>query len=79
MKIKISFKTPDAVSNAIADAFGTEATDPHGDSVTVIDDDVYEKAEAAREKLRKWVMYGEYITIEFDLEAGTATVLPARG
>lgn len=27
----------------------------------------------------KWVKYGEYVTIEFDTDAGTATVVPAGG
>lgn len=36
-----------------------------------------EKVEAM-ETARKFVQYGEYITIEFDTETKTATVLPAR-
>ncbi len=29
------------------------------------------------EKLSKWIKYEELVTIEFDLENGTATVIPA--
>jgi len=32
-----------------------------------------------KESLSKWVKYGEYVTIEFDTLAGTATVVPAGG
>ena len=32
------------------------------------------EAERAREFLKKWLEYGEYVTIDFDTEAGTAEV-----
>jgi hypothetical protein len=28
--------------------------------------------------LKKWIMFGEYVTIEFDLDKGTAEVLEAK-
>ncbi len=55
MKVRMSFKTPDAVDRALEDL---EAEDRDG----------------AREVLSKFVQYGEYITIEVDLETGTAEV-----
>ena len=30
--------------------------------------------EEAKKKLEKWIRYGEFVTIEFDLEKMTATV-----
>jgi hypothetical protein len=35
-----------------------------------------EMKEPMQEFASRWVKYGEYITIEFDTEAGTATVVP---
>jgi hypothetical protein len=32
----------------------------------------------AENLLRKFVEYGEYVTIEFDLDAGSAKVIPLR-
>lgn len=63
MKLSITFKTPDAVANAVNDAY--EFSD---------DDDYEDKVYEVSEKLKKWVSYGELVTIEFDLEAGTAEV-----
>ena len=36
------------------------------------------EAEELREKLSKFVKYGEYVTIEVDTEEGTAKVVPAH-
>lgn len=65
MKLKITFKTPDAVDYAIRDTFIPAESDE--DSVTIKD---------IENKLSKWVKYGEMITVEFDLEAMTAEVVP---
>lgn len=35
-----------------------------------------ETAEKVVEFVSKWVKYGEYITVEFDTDAGTAVVVP---
>ena len=51
------------------------------------DDDVVEKAMNSghempapeiEEKLAKFIQYGEYLHVEFDLENGTATVLEVK-
>ena len=34
--------------------------------------------EAIKKKLAEWIEYGEYVTINFDLEKGTATVCTVR-
>ena len=36
------------------------------------DDDTYD----VKQQLKKFIQYGECVTIEFDTEAGTATVVP---
>lgn len=60
MKIIATFKCPDALYMAITSAGIQPNTDEW--------DDVYNT-------LSKWTTYGEYVNIEFDTEAETATVL----
>lgn len=72
MKIQISFKCPDAVGYAVQDAFeGVEEKDPDTDEPVV--DGL--TADDVKDKLAKWIQYGENITVEFDLKAGTAKVI----
>lgn len=75
MKIRISFKSPDAVDYAVQDAFEyVEEKDPDTDEPIkngFTPDDV-------KEQLGKWIQYGENITIEFDLAAQTASVVKRK-
>lgn len=57
MKFKVSFKTPDAITDALGN---------------VEDEDNYDQA---LEFARKFVKYDEYLTVEFDTDANTCTVL----
>lgn len=59
MKIKVTFKTPDAIDDATED----------------LDD--YQQSRA-KQVMHKYIRYGEYINVEFDIEKGTATVLEAK-
>lgn len=75
MKIKLWFKTPDAVHYAIEeeiDALQEIAID-NGERMSV------ERQEELRaeltQKLEKWIFSGENVQIEFDLREMTATVL----
>jgi hypothetical protein len=61
LKVRVLFKTPDAVSTALEDLQGIRETDRDG----------------AIKTISRFVRYGEIVTIEFDTDAGTATVLPA--
>jgi hypothetical protein len=69
MKFIVTFKTPDAVLDAIERELprAIEGTEEEGLRA-------YE-AEKLEAFAAKWVRYGEYVDIEFDTEAGTATVL----
>lgn len=79
MKLTVSFKTPDAADYAIKDAL------EYNEELEAIEDEEErswkkEELEATlAEDLSKWIQYSEYVRIEFDTEAGTATVLPAGG
>jgi hypothetical protein len=62
--IKVTFKTPDAMDNAVkrkAAELDLEEDDE------VIDDILY--------ALKPFIKYGELITVEFDLDKGTACVV----
>jgi hypothetical protein len=61
LKVRVLFKTPDAVSTALEDLRGISETD----------------RDRAIKKISRFVRYGEIVTIEFDTDAGTAKVLPA--
>jgi len=64
MVIRVVFKTPDVVDMAIQEAIGSGT------------DELTEMREQIEEALSKFVRWGEQITVEFDIEAGTATVVP---
>jgi hypothetical protein len=76
MKIKIQLKDPDGVYDSIKEAARK--------SVREIKELTEEEQSALEEKrhqdlaskCRKWIEYGEYVTIEIDTETGEAIVLP---
>jgi hypothetical protein len=70
MKIRVMFKTPDAVERAIDDV--VDADDALDD-----EDRALLKTQADN-FICGFVRYGELITIEFDTEAETATVVPVK-
>lgn len=77
MKIRFTFKDPDTVIEAIEEAV-----------IASIPDNITDRAERAaliethmcREsnKVAQWFEWSEYVRIEVDTDAGTATVLPAK-
>lgn len=86
MKFRINFKDPDGVHDSISeiikDSLATlRAKVPEE---FVLEDEGFEEVygDAKRKELEptldKWLRYNEYITIEFDTETGTATVIPAK-
>ncbi len=69
MILKVTFKTPDAVDDAIDGFF--ESGPPFYTAEERID--LRQRMDNAT---KQWVEFGEYIEVEFDTEKGTATVLP---
>ncbi len=63
MKFIVTFKTPDAVDDALADCSFVEKA--------------ASTERLAKRLAEKFFEYGEYANIEIDTEAGTATVLEA--
>lgn len=75
MKIRVTFKDPDVVADEIercvsADVATLGLSKVEADAVAEL------RAEKVVEFVSKWVKYGEYITVEFDTDAGTAVVVP---
>lgn len=75
MKISVTFKTPEAVERAIEEAVSCELafSKLDADDREEVEFQMSNKAETA---IKKWVRYSELVTVEFDADAGTATVMP---
>lgn len=77
MKIRVTLKDPDGftdcVDEAIKDSVNAEKLDDDEK-----DDVIDRRTEKVWKALEKFVEYHEYVTIEFDTEAGTATVLKKK-
>lgn len=76
MKIKVTMKDPDTMYDAVQNAVIQELV-----AIGMPNDEfermVELRSEKLRAKMRKWFEYGEYLTVEFDTETMTATVLDA--
>jgi len=75
MKFRITFKDPDGVGDSISDAVNCSL------EISGLDEDEQEllrdpRREKIENELKVWIEYGEYLTVEFDTEFGTATVIP---
>lgn len=78
MKFKVTMKDPDTLSDAI-----TEAVEADLKSIEGLDAEdreaLFEKRHAAVSKVAaQWFQYGEYLSVEIDTEAKTATVVPVH-
>ena len=75
MKYRITLKDPDGVYESVKDE--VRMSMPEG-----LDDDEHKavfdsRMEEAWDKLRRWIQFQEYVTIEFDTDVGTAKVCEA--
>lgn len=68
MKLTIGFKTPDAINYALDEYRDYSDGSDDGRELTE------EEKEDAKEKLGKWIRYGESVSVEFDLDKMTAKV-----
>lgn len=72
MKIRITFKDPDAVYEAVEEAINRSRPDG-------LSDDEWEDVKQIRReglRLSPFIEYEEYCTVEIDTEAKTAVVVP---
>lgn len=77
MKIQITFKDPDGVSNSLDSA--VEESLPEGLDAEEAHALREMRQEKYQEAIKPWVEYGEYVHIEIDTNAGTAVVVKAGG
>lgn len=78
MKIRVTLKDPDTMPDAVQDAVKRL---PKPDGLTDREWAIVreERGSEANEHISsKWMDYGEYLTVEFDTEAGTATVIESK-
>ena len=75
MKIKITMKDPDGVYDSVRAAAIDSANNVPGLSDDERDALTESRHAEIEQKLKPWLIYGEYITIEFDLDNQTATVV----
>lgn len=78
MKFTVQFKDPGALGDAIKAAAQMSAERIDGLSEDEREAVEEKRAEAFRALCDKWFRYGEYVEIEIDTEAKTATVVPQR-
>jgi len=75
VKIRIQLKDPDGFWDAVTEAVESNIGEIEGLSTDETESLVESRREEAFELISPWVEYNEYIVIEFDTEAQTATVI----
>lgn len=77
MIFRVHIKDPDVFSDAVSEAVKKEVAAlnlPEDEAEAVIE----KREEKVNDFLERWVEYGEYIKVEFDTEANTATVVTRK-
>jgi hypothetical protein len=75
VKFNITFKSPDAVYAAVETTAADDYNERFDNGSLGEDEDVHTIKEDIEAFLSQFLVYGEMITVEFDTEAGTATVV----
>lgn len=82
MKFRVTMKDPDGPEDSLQDAARDAVRDMAPEALKELLE-LHERSELVdmkQEKLRaftsRWLEYGEYVTLEFDTEAGTCVVVP---
>lgn len=76
MKLRLTLKDPDGVGNCLYDHAEQSTVGIEGLSSEEMTDLMNSRMESAREYLKKWIKWDEYISIEIDMETGEIKVLP---
>jgi hypothetical protein len=79
VKLRITIKDPDCLFEPVEDAVRDEVERLVGLSDDEKKDLIEDRADALRAKLGRWFEYGEYLLIEIDTDAMTATVVERDG
>jgi hypothetical protein len=79
MKIRVTFKTPDALEDALAEACPNKKLNYETDEWEPLSEDEEDeravRVEEVKKFLQHYIKYGECVTLEFDTETETVTVL----
>lgn len=77
MKFRVQLKDPDGFFDGVSDAIdaSVESLDLDEEERDAVKE---RRRETVNSALEKWVKYSEYVTLEFDTDAGTATVVALR-
>ncbi len=75
MKVSVTFKSPDGVTDSIRAAAEAEVTEFDPTVFDSLEQAIDTKVQEIEELLKPWIKWGEYATIEFDTDAQTATVV----
>ena len=78
MKFKVTLKDPDGFHECTQDAAKDAVMAIDGLDAGERESLIETRTEKLGEFMAKWVEYGEYISIEFDTEAKTATVVARK-
>jgi 5'-deoxynucleotidase YfbR-like HD superfamily hydrolase len=78
MKITVTLKDPDGFSECVDEAVKESLDELEGLDEGEKEDLLEHRLEKTWDKLEKFVDCQEYLRVEFDTEAGTATVLPNK-
>ena len=70
MKIRITLKDPDGVSNSVDRCIENLRG--------ITDDDLERQREDIEDSIKGFVEYNEYVTIEIDTDTNTAIVIPVK-
>lgn len=79
MKFQVTFKTPDVLDPVLEGHMDThcdehEEHDPDCDACAELEERGCMDMAIIKSCANKFIQYGEYVTIEFDTDSGTATV-----
>ena len=75
MKFQVTLKDPDGPYDTIQDEAKRQVSEIEGLDEDERESLVDERVKKMRDFSGPWLKYGEYITVEFDTEAGTAVVV----
>lgn len=78
MKIQFTFKDPDTVYDTLRECAEGEVNQIDGLSDGEREELVDGRHNKLKEACKPWIKWGEYVRIEIDTDAKTATVIPVR-
>lgn len=82
MKFRVTFKDPDGPADCLQEEAQRIVDAIPGVKDSLDDDEREALIDSKQEKLTefaaRWLDCGEYVTVEFDTEAGTAVVVPRK-